>query len=302
MSSALVSIVLPTFNRATLIGETIQSVLNQTYQNWELLIVDDGSTDDTRSEIAKMNDHRIKYFFIEHTGVIGRVRNIGINKANGDVVAFLDSDDLWESDKLEFQIAKLKQHPNAFFIFGLGVQFGKNATPMPVLENFFMGNVFVPFLMERRFVFYVPTLVFRKEVAREIKLIDESLVYAGDIDFFLRMAHAAEGIFSNRVVVKIRRDGLSHSGESEMKAYDEYTRMLEGLFKKSMLTDEQFALLSSNHHYKLGIEYLRLHNLRRSRKEFLIHLRLRPLHWKGWIRLMQTWLTPITGTRKISIE
>jgi glycosyltransferase involved in cell wall biosynthesis len=288
MPTGLVSIVLPTFNRAALLGETIQSVLNQTYQNWELLIIDDGSTDDTREEVAKLNDQRIKYFSIEHSGIIGRARNVGVSRASGDYIAFLDSDDIWEIDKLEFQMAEFEKHPNAFFILGLGDQFGKNATPTPKLEKFFCGNIFLPFLLERRFIFYVPTWIFRKSVLEKIDPIDESFTYASDIDFFLRMAYAVEGIFSNRVVVKIRRDGVSHSSESEWAAYDEYKRMLEKLFGDGLLLRGQFTRLAGEHHYKLGLACLHHHNLTQSRKEFFTLLQLRPFHWKGWVRLVQT--------------
>ena len=113
-----VSVVVPTYNRAHLIGETIQSVIDQTYSNWELIIVDDGSEDDTKNIIDKFADKRIHYFAIDHCGIFGKVRNVGMQRANGDLIAFLDSDDLWKPNKLSFQLSLLKQDPDAGFIFG----------------------------------------------------------------------------------------------------------------------------------------------------------------------------------------
>src|SRR6478736_9323873 len=119
----LVSIIVPTYNRAHLIGETIQSVIDQSYINWELIIVDDGSTDDTKKKVEEFNDKRIRYFFIEHTGLIGAVRNFGMKNTRGELIAFLDSDDLWLSNKLEYQLSLLKEYPQAAFVFGHGKHF-----------------------------------------------------------------------------------------------------------------------------------------------------------------------------------
>ena len=103
----LVSIIVPTYNRGHLIGETIQSVIDQSYKNWELIIVDDGSKDNTKERIEGFNDDRLRYYFIEHCGIIGAVRNRGMNNARGEYIAFLDSDDLWQPDKLDYQLLKI---------------------------------------------------------------------------------------------------------------------------------------------------------------------------------------------------
>ena len=113
----LVSIIVPTYNRGNLIGETIQSVIDQSYKNWELIIVDDGSTDDTKKRVEEFKDTRIQFHLTVHSGVIGRVRNRGITYSKGNYIAFLDSDDLWLPNKLERQLSFLKKNPQASFIF-----------------------------------------------------------------------------------------------------------------------------------------------------------------------------------------
>src|SRR5688572_27262369 len=102
--NSLISVVIPTFNRAHLISEAIESVLAQSYPNWELIIVDDGSTDETQSLIRNFSDTRIRYFRIEHSGSFGTVRNFGIQASKGEYIAFLDSDDIWDPMKLEKQL------------------------------------------------------------------------------------------------------------------------------------------------------------------------------------------------------
>ena len=97
----LVSIVIPTYNQGNYIGKAIKSLINQTYQNWEAIIIDNHSTDQTFQEIKNYSDSRIKYFEIKNNGVIAKSRNYGISISKGDWIAFLDSDDWWTKDKLE---------------------------------------------------------------------------------------------------------------------------------------------------------------------------------------------------------
>lgn len=108
--SELVSIIMPSYNTAKFITDTIQSVLNQTYQNWELLIVDDCSTDNSDEVIASFNDPRIKIFKNEKNSGAAISRNKAIAEAAGKWIAFLDSDDLWLPEKLEKQINFMRKN------------------------------------------------------------------------------------------------------------------------------------------------------------------------------------------------
>lgn len=100
----LVSIIMPSWNTDRFISETIQSVIAQTYTKWELLIVDDCSTDKTDEEVASFHDDRIKYFHNEKKSGAALTRNKAMREARGEWIAFLDSDDLWTPEKLEHQI------------------------------------------------------------------------------------------------------------------------------------------------------------------------------------------------------
>lgn len=97
----LVSIIIPTYNHAFFLVKALESVLNQTFKNWEAIIIDNNSTDDTNEVINKINDRRIKCLKINNKGVIARSRNLGVKFAKGEWIAFLDSDDWWTKDKLE---------------------------------------------------------------------------------------------------------------------------------------------------------------------------------------------------------
>lgn len=105
----LISIVIPTYNRARDLDRALQSVLAQTYSHWEVLVVDNHSSDNTDDLIKRCNDSRIQLFKIHNDGVIAASRNLGIKQARGEYVAFLDSDDWWTPKKLEESLKYLEQ-------------------------------------------------------------------------------------------------------------------------------------------------------------------------------------------------
>ena len=115
MNSPLISIIVPTFNRSHFLSTTLNSILNQKYQNFELIVVDDGSTDNT-PEILKKYNNKLTIIRQENKGV-SSARNLGITKAKGEYIAFCDSDDLWLPQKLNHQIKFFKTNPQAILCY-----------------------------------------------------------------------------------------------------------------------------------------------------------------------------------------
>src|SRR5882762_1494192 len=111
------SVIIPTFNRATLVLHAVDSVLAQTYGNFELIVVDDGSTDDTVDRLRRIGDRRLSIVTISHGGV-SAARNAGIAAASGALISFLDSDDLWLPHKLASEVDFLVRHPEVGVVFG----------------------------------------------------------------------------------------------------------------------------------------------------------------------------------------
>lgn len=114
MIDGLVSIIMPSWNTGRFIAESIQSVINQTYQKWELLIVDDCSTDNTDAVVASFTDERIRYFHNDHNSGAALTRNYALREAQGEWIAFLDSDDLWLPEKLEKQLNFMNRNGYVF--------------------------------------------------------------------------------------------------------------------------------------------------------------------------------------------
>ena len=122
----LVSIIMPSYNTGKFIKETINSVINQTYNNWELIIVDDCSTDNTDDVVKTIKDNRIKYIKNKENSGAAISRNVALREAKGRWIAFLDSDDLWKKDKLERQI-KFMEKNNYYFSYTNYVEIDENS-------------------------------------------------------------------------------------------------------------------------------------------------------------------------------
>jgi teichuronic acid biosynthesis glycosyltransferase TuaG len=121
MINPQVSIIMPAFNAGKYIEETINSVISQTFTNWELVIIDDGSTDNTAGIVKRhaINEHRIKYLYQEN-GRQGKARNAGLKNSKGAFIGFLDADDLWLPDKLTIQVNELSSLSNVDLLFTQG--------------------------------------------------------------------------------------------------------------------------------------------------------------------------------------
>jgi glycosyltransferase involved in cell wall biosynthesis len=128
----LVSIVMPSYNTGKYIAESIQSVLAQTYKNWELIIVDDCSTDDTDAVLKQFCDPRIRYFKNETNSGAAVSRNRALREAKGRWIAFLDSDDLWHPEKLQKQIGFMEEKGYAFSYTNYS-EIGEDSVPLGVL-------------------------------------------------------------------------------------------------------------------------------------------------------------------------
>lgn len=283
----LVSVVIPTYNRAHLIEESIRSVIVQTYENWELIIVDDGSEDNTEGVIQRLKNPKIRYYKMNHCGRLGKVRNFGIKMSVGEYIAFLDSDDLWRKDKLVLQLRLFEKY-DIMFAFSNATHFGDSIIIQPPeCHGPYIGNLFLRLIVDNQFVFYPSSLTFKKEIFNTIDLIDENYRSAADVDLVYRMALQFKGGFSNERLVSIRK----HSGMSfEYKeiTYLECLTVIYNFFKQNTLNKKQFNALSAMYYYKLGLFNLRKSDSGKAFCYFLNCNRLDPFNYKGWVRLAQS--------------
>ncbi len=135
-NTPLVSVIITTFNVEKFIGNTINSVLNSTFKNYEIILVDDSSDDNTLNIIKAYAEKeiRIKYYKIEHTGIPAAPRNFGINKSSGSLIAFLDGDDVWNKDKLFYQVKYLQNNPDKILVYSMSLTIGEVNVFSPLFE------------------------------------------------------------------------------------------------------------------------------------------------------------------------
>lgn len=182
----LVSVVIPAYNSSRTIGPTIQSILNQTFSDLEVVVVDDGSKDNT-VEIAKKFGERIHCFVQENKGAAA-ARNRGLSEAKGEYVAFLDSDDLWLPNKLEVQLDVLKKNPNIDAV-QCGVYLVNDALQVVGANSCDPSqDSLLDFLLFRNLAGIASTLLIRKEKMLALKGFGEDLVILEDWDFACRLA------------------------------------------------------------------------------------------------------------------
>jgi glycosyltransferase involved in cell wall biosynthesis len=294
MSTPLISIIIPTYNRSALIGESIQSVLNQSYTHWELIIVDDGSDDDTQQVVSNFRDERISYHSIAHCGIFGKVRNEGLRRANGEYVAFLDSDDLWRADKLAMQVDLMRQYPEIFFVFTNVTIFGSRAFDSPPdYDELFVGSILLSMLEETRFVFYPSTLLFRKKIILDrIGMMDEALSYGTDTKYFLNMCQYFKGAFTNKRLVEIRRhDHSTTENYSTTEVFLDSINIASAIYEAGSITKPQHNRILGHYYYKMGLaELFSLNRPRQAVASFVNGVFFTPLQWKNYVRLLQAFL------------
>lgn len=165
----LVSVIMPSYNTAEFIKESINSVLNQTYQNFEIIIVDDCSTDNTDEVVAEIKDERIKYLKNEKNSGAAVSRNRALREAKGKWIAFLDSDDVWLPEKLEKQISFMKENGYSFTFTDYRIVWnGKDMEP-----KIYIGpNVVNRKLMYRYCYFSTITVMYNREEIGLVQIAD----------------------------------------------------------------------------------------------------------------------------------
>jgi glycosyltransferase involved in cell wall biosynthesis len=210
-----VSVIVPTFNRLKYLRPAIESIFNQTYSDWELLIADDGSEEATREYLRKLSDlPKVRVIWMSHTGVPAAVRNAALREAGGKYVAFLDSDDLWDSRKLEAQLAVMQTHSLcqwSYTAFTNVDEFGV-ALPTEIQRRWVPcdGEIFER-MLRAEVSLRTPCVLADRRLLVEVGGFDESIHSGEDIDLWYRLALRSDIAVINEPLVKIRSHRENHS-------------------------------------------------------------------------------------------
>ncbi len=192
----LVSIIMPVYNRVNVIKNAIDSILNQNYSNWELIIVDDGSTDGTRELLETFKDNRIKVFFNEINMGVSPSRNLGLEKAKGDYIAYLDSDDLWDSRFISAMLGAFIELPDADFIYSAQLLYDTyDSSPFALRFGAFNKS-----LLDNNNYIGINCFMYKRTIFDEIGGFNTNLNRLVDYDMLLRIKNKFN-IYSVPIIV-----------------------------------------------------------------------------------------------------
>ncbi|MCM8775444.1 MAG: glycosyltransferase [Candidatus Omnitrophica bacterium] len=252
-----VSIIIPTYNRKHLVSDAIESVLAQTYKDYEIIVVDDGSTDGTEEMIRSKYGDRLHYIRQTNQG-ISAARNAGIRSAKGDFIAFLDSDDMWLPEKLEKQITYLDQHSNLGFLctrFKAYSIHNKDAVRFGP-EGF--STKFAELLMSDNFI-PTSTVMVRRAVLDDVGLFDPDIPTYEDFDLWLRIAKKYP-FDCLQDILTIYREHPQNTGKDSSKVHwglwKVYSKIL-GLYGRDIPDLDLVQKKAACYEYLVGTERLK---------------------------------------------
>ncbi len=183
-----ISIVIPAYNAEKTIVETIESARQQTFADFELIVIDDGSSDDTAELVGTITDDRLRLFSYENNSGVSVARNRGIAHASGAFIAFLDADDLWTADKLELQLEALQKNPEAGAAYSWTMHMSQDGRAIHEGGSIHSrGNVY-PDLLLSNFITSGSNLLVRRAAIESVGGFDPALVSAEDWEYWLRLA------------------------------------------------------------------------------------------------------------------
>ena len=241
MSKPLVSVIIPTFNRGYCLEESIRSVLEQSFIDFELVVVDDGSTDNTSELVRRFPAVKLIRLEEKNRGV-SFARNRGVVEAQGDWVGFLDSDDLWEQGKLATQVKWIERHPDLQIVYTdeIWIRNGVRVNPMNKHRKY-SGDIFrycLPLC-----IVSPSSVLLRAKVLSEVGGFDESMPVCEDYDLWLRVAKRYPFHFIEEKLI-VKRGGHEDQLSRKYWGMDRWrVYALEKLLKENRLDEEQRDLV-----------------------------------------------------------
>lgn len=217
-----ISVIIPAYNSEKTIGEALESVLAQTYRDFEIIIVNDGSTDDSEAVIRRYvtgGNGDITCVTQKNKGAAA-ARNAGIRIAKGELIAFLDADDLWDKDRLATALQAMDADPQAMIVFSDM----RHMVDETIVHSSYLhergyqhlsGGRIYDNLLKENFIF-TPTVTLRRDVLKDVGYFDEGLPIAEDYDLWLRIAKDFEVLFIDRPLVTRRRIGSNITRDTRL--------------------------------------------------------------------------------------
>ena len=256
ISLPLVTVIIPTYNRAKLVERAVKSVLTQSYKQWELLVVDDASTDNTPMTMQNITqiDKRVRYIRHQMNQGGSAARNTGLSQAQGDYIAFLDSDDEWLPTKLEKQIACFERLPANVGLVYTGALIVRDDGVEEEQRPVYRGHLFRQLLLENVVVGSGSAVMIKRTVLNDVPDFDEALPARQDLDFWVRVARYYLIDFVDEVLLVI------YASKQSNRITTNSAKVLDGrlIFLRKFERDMRDASVLHIYLYRLGQQYQRL--------------------------------------------
>lgn len=304
-NNSQVSVIIPTYNRAHLVGRAVQSVLNQTYQNFEVIVVDDGSVDNTEEVVKNFNNEIIRYIRHKENGGGAAARNTGIREAEGEYIAFLDDDDEWLPEKLKKQISLFDDKSSELGVVYAGLIRVDETGEYVGKQHICVPDIHVPEkrgwiyedLLLKDYVGTTSTVLVKKECFEKVGLFDESFSGAEDWDMWIRIAKIYQFDFIESPLIKYHRHANRVTTNLEAKIKDRV--MVLNKFFSEIASKRR---IYSEHRYGIGVLHCRAGNMKKGREEFLRAIKLYPFKLIYFIHFGSALFTPDIYARLARIK
>lgn len=288
-----VSVIIPTYNRACFLRSAIASVINQTFQDFEIIIVDDGSKDNTQSLVQELEDERIRYVRHETNRGEAKARNTGVLNSSGEYIAFLDDDDEWFPDKLQRQLNLLQSADSSVG----GVYTGYVA--IDAVEGRTLrecapekrGNIYKD-LAAGNVIGGPSTVLLRMECFKKLGLFDETIPWGLDYDMWIRIAekYGFECIKEPLVKYYYHEDQISNFTEMRIKGK-------EALLKKHKIYFSENPIVHSSHLLEIGGLYSNRQEHEKAREMFKKAIKIYPYGLDGYRNMLKALSLLVFGER-----
>jgi len=271
-----VSVIIPTYNRVHLVSQAVQSVLDQTYQDLEIIVVDDGSTDNTEEVVRSFKDSRICYIRHKENRGGSAARNTGIKAARGEFIAFLDSDDEWLPSKLSKQMTIFQAAPEELGVVYCGVYFVDYQSDR-IIETIvpdYRGNI-LKVILNRGSGPSLPASVVKKECFEKVGLFDEIFPSYQDADLWARISQFYQFDFVKECLLKVWRnhEQISTNEIARLKGRELFLSKYSSLLPR---------VTKSKLYYMIGNTYCLQNNMKSGRRNFLLSIMAYPLFIKSY--------------------
>ena len=212
-----VSVILPSYNACSYLAGALNSVIAQTYSDWEIVLVDDGSTDNSRAladEYSRRLSDRLHYIYQPNKG-LPAARNTAIRNARGELFALLDADDTWLPDRLIEGVAVMDQDPQVGLVHGrvIRVDIGGGFLDAPEYNPKYLAGHIAHFIYTRRAHIQCPTVLFRRSCVNMVGDFDEKMRSVEDRDLWFRIAERCEVAYIDKVLASYRMSGAGMSAD-----------------------------------------------------------------------------------------